>query len=405
MRFLKKMMILVIVSMTLSGCMLPLPAPLYAAYSFNPNTIMHINSAYNGTEYFYYDLEGIEGSGIYRYKDGQTAELFYSGGGWSMAASQEYLYVLTSLKLKQISLKDGTVKTTSKEIVDCYAFSIDQDSIFIFGHDPKAEYTSSKSEHCYRLSADDFESPPEIIIEGLEYDESALQNTKYLLVADEKYDYVCINNGLGGAEIAGIFNKETGKQVFRLPEDRESCVIFLQNEKMIFANRQLDVTKSSSLSYYENSSQNREYTVFPFGYYFDTNSFVAEENKIYSLLQKSDSHPQIGDYNIHQKYHISDEIVEVNADDGSYKVIYETTDKNERIVGYANQKVYLYENNAIYILDPEAGTREEFCTFEKQYESYAFDLCGSKIFVWGAEAEIRMTIQDIDILVGAYDLQ
>jgi hypothetical protein len=398
MKYIKISFLLLMLSLIMAGCVSPRVAnsPMYSVYSFNSDTIIHNYCTYNGEEYFYYDYADMRENkyGIYRTKNGKEPSLLTDVlHVMQMEANETYLYYLdASRRIFQINLETGIEQSTVEDVM-CYEFAVDGNAIFAYGED------KDRDNRFYKFSTEDISQPPEDVMVSLQRDEATdFNNEQIEILSDEKYTYIYSNLFSGG--MAGIWDKINNKQIYRYSFDNWATLLYMEKRKALLAPRQEG--DESLLSSYENGFYNEKFMEFPSGYRFTPNNILSKEDGFYALLHKGNGGRYWG-YDAPQIYHESDELIMVNADDGSYEILYEAQDKKERIVGFWNEKIYLFEKSTfgkdiVYTLDSNSGEKKKLCEIEERCKNYTFELCGEKLFVWGGKN------QNSTIFVGAYDL-
>jgi hypothetical protein len=385
-------------------------APQYSTYSFSPNSATHRLCAYNGNEYFYYDLEnehstpyGSDGT-IYRIKQGELPSVLIENiyVNERMVVDTEYLYYWTHHRIFQVNLKTGEEKATPEKY-HLSGFGIDAGIIFASGY---FDIELEDDRRLFMFDAEYINKEPELfdnIVKSLDgFEKLRLQNTPYASLWDNERIYFYKTDSIRYMDVFGIFNKESENRVYSFSTDSELSVWF-RGSKLLTTDRQSEGS-GSYLNMSEEGAFIEKYISFPPKYRYMDNNFIEQDGVLYALLQKEDYNGTVGEYNLPQNMHESDMLVAINPDDGSYEILYETKSKEERIVGYWNETIYLFEKNSsgkdrIYRLDTDSGEKKELCKIEKRYKNYTFELCGEKLFVWGGEN------QTSTIFVGAYDLK
>jgi hypothetical protein len=407
MRYLKLLAGLIAVSV-LCGCAAPKYAesPTCQTWSFNPSANMNRICAYNGEEYFYCDENGSDGSGIYKTKDGinsalLTGEYYHA---YQMSANKEYIYLLDSSKFVEIDLLTGAAKEHDDTGAGLYysEFAVDGNTVFVRVNKITPEINDW---YYYKLTSGNGNWLPEsakIVMEKLRVQDA---RGNYAIRDDDQYSYIYNNDTESrypGGGILGIRDKDTGRQVFRLmlidSVVNGQSLLYFQDEKMIFANRQ---DGGSAFSMLDSGTYKEDFTILENRYLFDMRNIVYENGSIYALLQEQENGGNYWPYNAPQLLAVSDALVCVDVDTGDVTTLYEAESGEERIVGFANQKIYLFQvrEASVDCLDIATGAREEFARFEgvDKHKSYAFEMCGRKLFVWGGDD------QDPLDFVGAFD--
>jgi hypothetical protein len=365
--------------------------------------------AYNGEEYFYCDENGPDGPGIYRMKDGAAGSLLTNDYYYAsrLEATGEYLYRLNIPRLSETSLATGQTKQLCTETGPYYYdFTVDADEVFALRNDGKE---SDFDYHLYRFEAGGIVPGPGADASGLERIQTELPlNGLYTVRHDDQYWYIYRDSetgpGYAARSITGIVDKAENRQVFRNMlsnsiSDGQSLIYF-RDDKMIFSDSINHVPNAFSMV--DAAGYEEYYVTFGEGYQYDLNNIYNDRTYIYALLQKQLPANNFPRYNSVQLVAQSDALVRVDADTGSVTTLYEAESGEERVIGFANQKAYLFQvrTNLIECLDVATGKREDFLQLETVYRSYSFEMCGKKLFVWGSEDFAEFFPTDF---VGAFD--
>jgi hypothetical protein len=307
-----------------------------------------------------------------------------------MAANSEYVYRLYSPNLSEINLI--TSKSKESKASYYYGLAMDGDEGFVLCDEGKVGDTDF---HLYKFNAGDVYQDSGIDVSTLERVQTdSFSGALYKIRSDDRYWYIYNNEvemSFQAGGIAGIIDKAENRQVFRnmssgLMSNGQSLIYF-RDDRMIFSDK-ID-HEPNAFSMIDSEGYVKNYVTFNEGYQYDLNNIYYDETHIYALLQKQKSIGSYSQYNSLQVAAESDALVSVDADTGSVTTLYEAESRIERIIGFANQKIYLFQvkTNSIDCLDLATEIREEFLRFEgaDEYKSYAFEMCGKKLFVWGGE--------------------
>jgi hypothetical protein len=375
--------------------------PTYSAEAFHPNSPWHRQCAYSNGVYYYYDPSGGNSTyrgdaGIFQMIEGKTdALLTRTQSAHQMIATDDNLYyeAITQVNIRTKDLLD------SERVYDSFFLDKKEDIIFC-----------GNTNGIDKLPADDAGALPVDVYSLLPPQSTKDASSGYSIISDGIYDYGINNEAYYyGDVIIGIHNRETGELVYRDVENSsyEEYILFLNENEMIFTT----YWKANELTKFSKNIGIQSFLTLPDSYYFYSNNIVIESGKFLALIQKTDSPHVIGYYNVPGKFHQADALISIDIETGEFEYIYETTKKNERIVGYAKDHVYLFKKglkpfffsrenpDAIYRVDLRTGEEGLFHAFEQASTNYTFEVCGEKIFVWGD----KNNYNDHDF-IGAYDL-
>jgi hypothetical protein len=363
-------------------------SPLYATVSFHPDTYFHAQCAFDGDDYYYIDAYGADGSGIYRTTDFQSSELFYQVDGANSTQMQiydGYLYLPWD-NLTRIRLADGATEVIDFGEYGEYrseAFSIDQGTIFFEVNN----FTDTYHDSTLIASVDRFSESPERVAllqenGGGEYD---------------GYDFMTPDYG--------VVSKTTGDIVFQC--GLGLCYYNEGGNNMVFPSRPM---RDGDSLYIEKGAEEQSISLTP--YHLFRNNILEENDRLILLLQSGDA-ANVYDsetygyiYNLRQAQHETDALIVFDPETEEIEYLYETSDEDERIVGYYEGRIYLFEEEVLYRMGLDAQKRDEIGNLEKGYEDYIFEVCGKKLLVWGATDTDTPGSREYrrNAFVGAFDL-
>ena len=89
-----------------------------------------------------------------------------------------------------------------------------------------------------------------------------------------------------------------------------------------------------------------------------------------------------------QKYSLGDILFKWNIETGESSILYETSNRSTRIIGYKNGNIYLLHNNRVSVQSVDGGKREKLFRIPMGKEIYYFDWQGDYLIVTGADGEV-----------------
>jgi hypothetical protein len=381
-----KTTILLLAILSLSACVNLEVKPRYVTYSFAPNTILGKQSVFCANNYYYYDGNT---SNIYKLTDAEPELIIEDVIVDAISGNKDHLYFLDSPKLYELDLTTGFVGETPSDYY-FYDVTVYEDDVFIYGGKHN-DYS------LYKVTAGNmnqlFESA--VSAQGIEVDDDLGTYEIYTALTDGKYRYIFEGN-YANEKISGVYEKESEKVVFHrnyFNQNYEESLIYVKNDFILFVNNDGELT-------IKKDGYSKSLALFPDGYRFHLNNIICDGENVYALLQKSLWYDRL----IRES---SDILLSVDMDNGAQSILYKSKNANERIIGYANGFIYIFELGVIYCLDPKTDEREIFIELPVRYEnvpikykSYAFEMCGEKLFVWGDSDSAWASD-----FIGAYDIK
>jgi len=123
--------------------------------------------------------------------------------------------------------------------------------------------------------------------------------------------------------------------------------------------------------------------------YIPENTYFSNGN-LYILYQQITKTPE-GIYNVENDLHHKDVLAKVDCESWSLDNLYEIENSSERIIGYQDGNMYLFNKNKIYILNLQNNTKSELTKFNKRLKNASFEFCGDRLFVWENDEMIFTT--------------
>ncbi len=111
---------------------------------------------------------------------------------------------------------------------------------------------------------------------------------------------------------------------------------------------------------------------------------TQEGNEVICLLQKSDS--EYGSWL--QRHSRGDLLFKWNTETGESSILYETSNRRTRIIGYKNGNIYLLYNNQVSVQPVDGGKREKLFRIPMWKRVYSFDWQGDYLIVTGADGKV-----------------
>lgn len=130
-----------------------------------------------------------------------------------------------------------------------------------------------------------------------------------------------------------------------------------------------------------------EYINYPSEYNFVSSNTYAEDKKIYILFQCADFNA-LHKYNCPNRLHKRDILVRINCEDKKIETLYETQNKNERIIGVYNNNIYFFYKNKIYYRTIGENTKNDFVKVKLSSFDITFQICEDRLFIWEKDSMV-----------------
>lgn len=368
----KRTILFLVVMIFISGCV-PLKdrnSIKYSVQNFNKLSNNNIYSFYNDGNYYYYS-----NSAIYRLVNNRNVEkIFDIPGLTSFAVTDKYVFYTTYKVIAKYDYIDKTnyIIDTGEQFDKLELFN---DNVFYRKGDVNEydlysmnvfdnEYVNV-SDYVSEKVADSDDEYSLVAINGYKYFySSALNSSRCTAIMD-------LNNN--------IFYKETGELAVTPVHISELKIILADND-----NHKIDIYKGYEKNKFSiNFDENEKFS--------DTNVYY-DDDCVFILLQYDEDAPDVlGAYNLPQSRHKSDSVVKINKDN-KIDEIYRTSDKNERIVAFQNNAIYLFQKDKLYKIKVGDNEKREIAKLNIVPQKANFEVCEDRLFVW-ENGEMIFTIE------------
>lgn len=343
-------------------------------FHFSENNGIRQLTCQNEQQIFYYSDDK-----IYEYcAEGEKILLSGVKSVSSIAATENnFYYVADTVKnagtLYCCDLKTSQIRSMEDNVVDIAVYNGD------IWFSKMLDDDSNKIE-VYRSSEADMESK-ENITEYLASNGKRLNEDEDYVLTCEMDEYeiwgsYCPDYGM--VKVECVVAKDCGNIVadFDRQVNKSSNYAFANGEVIRFYENNYQQKGMEAQKKVENLISETESA------YFYTKHMIEEGNKVVGLLQYSDYTYTL----MNPVYKLTnDRIVAFYPEDGQIEIIYETDSHKTRIIGYYDEKVYLYQNGKIEVYDTKTEETKELVEIEKGEESTSvlkFDWCNGYIFVF-----------------------
>jgi hypothetical protein len=396
-----------LVAAGLGGCESPEDAnsPTYAVHAFHPDVECHMRSAFDGEDYVYYfDGQADEPGGtipmsVLVTKDFAESSQIFEAYPHQLLFAGRQVFSYGDRGLAKLDAETGqTTKSDPEYAWDDIPMYIDRGCTF---------FSVGQGYPIYRLSCGDIAQTPADATAWLpdgwqEFtaDDTAKPQMKVVSANGYRF-YILIEKNHEQddiASIAGISNEATGHVAYSAAENGLLCE---SGNGAIFRGAGYTSLGKEKDGYFDAAAIDLGGLRYAAGGGYATNHFV-QDGRLVMLLQGGQGNLLSLSYNLPQSMRTADAIVSIDLNSSEVETVYRTEMGDgkkgaERIIGYYEGNVYVFQKEAISRLDPKTGERAEIANLGKQCKNYEFELTGEKLLVWGAN-------RGFPDFIGAYDL-
>lgn len=187
----------------------------------------------------------------------------------------------------------------------------------------------------------------------------------------------------GRTHFIGIRNHENGKEL--APQEKE--VLALKDGRYLAIwGRKYDEVHCYA-RYKDNGERcditclyNKDFGIEPVFY---EKYMIQEGNEVICLLQKSEEY-----WTTLQKHSRGDILFKWNTETGESSILYETSNRRTRIIGYKNGNIYLLHNRQVSVQPVDGGKGEKLFRIPMGKRVYSFDWQGDYLIVTGADGKV-----------------
>ena len=235
------------------------------------------------------------------------------------------------------------------------------------------------SGHCFLYSVTGNTEEP-ISVESIFEGKADKTNSDIQIITYEGMDIYGYFEADTGEQIIGIRNHENGKEL--VPPEKDFTL--RDGRRLRMWGR-----KSTCYARYEDDPEWYEITCLDDKNLgtdpeFYEKYMTQEGDEVICLLQKNTS--KYG--RMWQKYSLGDILFKWNIETGESSILYETSNRSTRIIGYKNGNIYLLHNNRVSVQSVDGGKRKKLFKIPKGREIYYFDWQGDYLIVTGADGEV-----------------
>lgn len=326
----------------------------YQVNYFNDTLKTNAMSTYYNGNYYYID----RGKYIYELNSANKNRCLAEGNNISgIAVLDEVIYYIDSERLYKYNIQTKSTEYADDEngynslsAYEGYVYALR----YVNGNFSDYNLLKINSDEQYKITSSD----------------STINQEIEVFYKDGNYSY--LNSSIPQKTFLGISNNHD--------------VVFRNNDRMIknllYHSGNIIVTSDESgkkLRVYKNGILSDTIDM-PENYsYIPQNVFGSEED-IYILVQEQNGYGAIGYYNLSQKKHIKDAIIKYSLKSGTVDFVYNSTDKQERIVGYKDNDVICLKKRKLYQINISTQKKDEIAEINES--DTEFEMCFNKIFMW-----------------------
>ena len=239
------------------------------------------------------------------------------------------------------------------------------------------------SGHCFLYSVTGNTEEP-ISVESIFEGKADKTNSDIQIITYEGMDIYGYFEADTGERIIGIRNHENGKEL--VPPEKDFT---LRDGRCLRMWGRKSGRKLTCYARYEDDDEWYEITCLDDKNLgtepeFYEKYMTQEGNEVICLLQKNTS--KYG--RMRQKYSLGDILFKWNIETGESSILYETSNRSTRIIGYKNGNIYLLHNNRVSVQSVDGGKREKLFRIPMGKEIYYFDWQGDYLIVTGADGKV-----------------